>query len=267
MWKEMSTVVLPRNRIVSAYKEGRAAFGIYMRTPSEKMVEMLGCAGLDFVRIDLNAGHFNTETVEGLIRTAHAVGVTPAVRVERNDAFLIQSALDMGALQVIVPEVGSVADVEAAVKATKLPPFGDRHAGPGGFVGGYGSVSGQEFRQWAAENVILSVQVEKCSAVEQIERIVSIPGLDMVQSGRGTLAADYGVSDQYHPIVMEAEAKVMQAGIAAGKMTAVQYYPLRDPRQVDWVRGWVRRGVKCLCLGTDIDIVEVFRRLLRDLKA
>ena len=260
-------MVLPVNRMVSAFKEGRPSFGIYMRTPSEKMVEMLGFAGLDFVRIDLNAAFFNTEKLESMIRTAHAVGMTPAVRVERNDPFQIQAALGMGALHIVVPEVGSRSEVEAAVKATKLPPIGDRHAGPSSFVGGYGSVSSQEYRAWAKENVTLSVQVEKRSGVDAIDEIAKVPGLDMVQSGRGTLSFEYGVADQYHPTVMEAEARVMAAGIAAGKMTSVQYYPLKDQRQVEWIRDWVKKGVSCICLGTDIEIVDVFRRLLKDLKA
>jgi 4-hydroxy-2-oxoheptanedioate aldolase len=259
--------MLPVNRIVRAHKEGRTSFGTYMRTPSEKMVEMLGFAGLDFVRIDLNAGFFNPEKVESMIRTAHAVGVTPVVRVGENDPFQIQTVLAMGALHIIIPEVASAAEVEAAVKAAKLPPIGDRHAGPSSFVGGYGSVSAQEYCEWALENITISVQVEKRSAVEAIDEIVKIPGLDMVQSGRGTLSYDYGVNDQYHPTVLEAEAKVMEAGKAAGKMTSVQYYPLKDQKQVEWIRNWVKKGISCVSLGTDIDIVDVYRRLLADLKA
>ena len=259
--------MLPVNRMVRAFKEGRPSFGIYMRTPSEKMVEMLGFAGLDFVRIDMNAGFFNLEKLESMIRTAHAVGVTPAVRVEKNDPFQIQAALGMGALHIIIPEVGSAIEVEAAVKAAKLPPTGDRHAGPSSFVGGYGSVSSREYRDWVMENVTLSAQVEKRSGVESIDEILKVKGLDMVQSGRGTLSFDYKVASQYDPIVIDAEAKVIAAGKAAGKMTSVQYYPLKDQQQIPWIREFIKKGVSCICLGTDIDIVDVFRRLLRDLNA
>ena len=259
--------MLPINKMVKAFREGRPSFGIYMKTPSEKMVEMLGFAGLDFVRIDLNSGFFNTERVESMIRTAHAVGVTPAIRVERNDPLLIQAALRMGALHIIIPEVATVSEVKEAVTAAKLPPVGVRHAGPTTFIGGYGTVSMDTYREWANENLTISAQIERKSSVDAIDEIVKIEGLDMVQSGRGTLSYDYGVKSQYEPVIIEAEAKVIAAGQAAGKMTSVQYYPLKDVRQCEWIRGFIKEGVSCLCLGTDIDIVDVFRRLLSDLKA
>jgi 4-hydroxy-2-oxoheptanedioate aldolase len=174
--------------------------------------------------------------------------------------------LKMGALGIIVPRVTCRADAEAAVQATKAPPLGGRRASTAGFTGGYGAMNNQEHLEWANENIILSVQVETRSGVEAIEEIVSVPGLDMVQSGRGDLSYQYGVpGQQYHPLVLEAEKKVIEAGLKAGKMASVQYYPLRDPAQVDTVRDWIRQGVQCLSLGGDGDIVYVFRRMLAEL--
>ena len=257
---------LPSNRMREAARAGRPSFGTYVKTPSPVMVEMLGHAGLDFIRIDLNAGHFGTETLENMIRTAHAVGVTPVVRVERNDALHIQAVLDMGALGIIVPEVKGRADVEAAIRAVKLPPVGDRHTA-GGARTRYGLVDAAAYEEWAGEHILLSVQVETRAALAEVDAIVDLPGLDMVQCGRGTLSYELGVpGEQYHPKVMDAERSIVEKGLAARKLVGLQYYPLRDPRHVDLVRTWIGRGVQCMSLGMDTDIVFTFRRLLSDLR-
>lgn len=259
------------NRVRQAYLEGRPSFGIYVETPSPRIVELLGFAGLDFVRIDMDGAAMDIETVHNMIRTAHAVGVTPFVRVPSDVAYsewYIGAVLQMGALGVIVPRVTSRADAEAAVQAAKSPPIGSRRAVPNSFTCGYGQMSSQEHLDWVNENIVLSVQVETKSGVEAIEEIVSVPGLDMVQSGRGDLSYQYGVPGQSsHPIVLEAEKKVVEAGIKAGKMVSVQYYPVRNPEHIETVRGWVRQGVHCLSLGGDTDIVSVYRHLLEELKA
>ena len=160
------------------------------------------------------------------------------------------------------------ADADAAVDAVKTPPSGSRKAVANCFTGGYGQMSNAEHMQWANENIILSVQVETRSGVDAIDEIVAVPGLDMVQSGRNDLSYEYGVPGQpYHPLVLEAQGKVIQAGLRAGKMTSVQYYPPRDAKQVDVVRDFVHQGVQCLCLGDDKDVVAVYRRVLAQVSA
>jgi 2-keto-3-deoxy-L-rhamnonate aldolase RhmA len=259
------TTDLPVNRMREAARRGRPSFGTYVKTPSPAMIEFLGYGGLDFVRIDLNAGHFDTETVENMIRTANAVGVTPVVRVERNDPLHIQAVLDMGALGVIVPEVTGRADVEAAIRAVKLPPYGERHV-PGGARTNYGLVDAKAYAAWASENITLSVQVETRAAVAEVDAIVDLPGLDMVQCGRGTLSHEYGLpGQQYHPTVMDIEKMIVDKALAAGKLVGLQYYPFRDPGHIDAVKAWIKRGVQCLSLGVDNDIVFVYRRLLEQL--
>ena len=259
-------MIMRENRVRLAYKEGRPAFGLYVMTAAPRMIELMGFAGMDFVRIDMEGGHLNIETVEDMIRTAHAVGVTPFVRVQGPHEWQIKAVLKMGALGVIIPKVSGVDDVQAAVRAAKQPPAGERYITPAGPTGGYGLVDPETYRAWADEHVVLSAQIETRSGVEQIEEIARIPGLDMVQSGRGDLSYHYGVpGKQYHPLVLEAERRVIDAGLAAGKMTSVQYYPLRDPEDIHRIHSFIDLGVLCLSLGSDADIVPVHRRLLSEL--
>jgi 4-hydroxy-2-oxoheptanedioate aldolase len=261
------------NRVVEAAKEGRPSFGVYVFSGSPKMIELLGFAGLDYVRIDMESTFSNPETLERMIHTAHAVGITPFVRVPesidgRIDDNLIHRVLKMGALGIVLPRARTPEQVRDAVRAIKGPPNGDRHITVGGFTGGYGRENADEHLAWANENVLLSIQVETKSGIDNIDEIVSIPGLDMVQSGRGDLSYEYGVpGQQYHPLVLEAEDKMITAGLRAGKLVSVQYYPLKDEQQIPTIRGLIDRGVHALNLGIDLDVIDIYRRLLRDLTA
>jgi 4-hydroxy-2-oxoheptanedioate aldolase len=262
-----------KNRVIEAAKEGRPSFGVYVFSGSPKMIELLGFAGLDYVRIDMESTFSNPETVHRMIQTAHAVGITPFVRIPESidgaiDDNLIYRVLGMGALGIVLPRGRSVEQIKAAVRAVKGAPLGDRHIGTGGFTGGYGREDYAEHLAWANEHVMLSVQVETKSGIDSIDEIVQIPGLDMVQSGRGDLSYEYGVpGQQYHPIVLEAENKMIEAGLKAGKYVSVQYYPIKDAGQIPTIRGLIDRGVHALNLGIDLDVIDVYRRLLRDLTA
>lgn len=260
-----------KNRIVEAAKEGRPSFGVYVFSSSPKMIEILGFAGLDYVRIDMESSYQNPETVHRMITTAHAVGITPMVRIPEAidgqiDVNLIDRVLKMGAMGIVLPRARSVEQVTKAARAVKAPPLGDRHVTVGGFSGGMGREDSEEHLAWANEHIILSVQVETKSAIESIEEIAAIPGLDMVQSGRGDLSYEYDVpGEQYHPVVLEAEERMIKAGLDAGKLVSVQYYPLKDRSQISGIQSFIDRGVHALNLGIDLDIVNVWRDLLRDI--
>lgn len=260
------------NRVVQAVKEGRPAFGVYVFSGSPRIVELLGFAGLDYVRIDMEASNPNPEAVYTMIQTAHAVGVTPFVRVpeslgESIDANLIQRVIDMGALGIIVPKIGTRAQVEEAVQVVKGPPVGNRNVGTMTFAAGYGRDKAADHLRWANENVLLSIQVETTQGIDSIEELAAIEGVDIVQSGRGDLAHAYGVPGrQYDPIVLEAEDKLVTAGLNAGKLTSVHYFPVKDTSHTDRLRHFMDRGVQLINLGIDLDVIEVYRRLLSDLR-
>jgi len=251
------------NRVRQAYVEGRPSFGVYARIPSPATITLLAAAGLDFVRIDMIENHFSPDVLKAMIHAAHADGITPFVRVPRLDPDAIRAVLDLGALGVVVPEIQSAADLAVAVGAAKLPPFGQRRIGLSG-VDGHGQVTAAEYAAWAAEHVMLAVQVETRGAVDDLDAILASPGLDMVLGGRGTLSKEFGMPGQReHARVLEIESTIMQKAREAGKITSVTHFPLRDPAQAEVVHAWLARGMHSICLGTDTDFVHSYRALLR----
>ena len=109
------------NSLKAKLKAGQRVVGALITINSPELVETFGHLGYDFVFIDGQHGGLGVETARELIRAAELTGMTPLVRVRKNDAAEILEYLDQGAGGVIVPDVMSAADVEAAAKATRYP--------------------------------------------------------------------------------------------------------------------------------------------------
>jgi len=244
------------NRVVRAFKAGRVAFGIYLSTASPKVIELLGFAGLDFVRIDLEGSFPTSETIAHLIHTSHAVGITPFVRVpEPMDVGFVHQVINLGAMGIIIPRISSRAHAQAAVRAVKGPPLGERKVRADNILGGYGLVDNGDFTAWSNEHVLLAVQLETKAAIDVVDEIVSVPGLDMIISGRNDLSISYGIpGQQFAPVVLEAERRMVEAGRKAGKITSVSYFPLRGGDQFTRMKARVNEGVNCITLGSDNDL-------------
>lgn len=257
---------LADNKVVTAFEQKKPAFGLYLMTPSTRLVEFFAGAGFDFIRLDLEAGVMNIETLGNLILASHAAGITPFVRVDGVNEYQIHTALRLGAMGIIIPKVDSVAKVQEAIRYTKGAPLGERAVRPMNATGGYGRAGADEYVEWADRNIVLSAQIETKSGVEAIDEIVALDGLDMVQSGRGDLSSYYTPGDQYSDEVIAAERRVIEAGMAAGKMTSVQYYPVRKPDDVQRVQAYIEKGVYCLSLGVDADLIAPFANAINQIK-
>ena len=249
------------NRVVQAFKAGRVAFGIYLSTASPKVIELVGFAGLDFVRIDLEGSFPTSETIAHLIHASHAVGVTPFVRVpEPMDVGFVQQLINLGAMGIIIPRITGRAHAEEAVRAVKARPLGERKVRPDNILGGYGLVDRPDFAAWSNEHILLAAQLETKAAIDQLEEIASVPGLDMFISGRNDLSISYGVpGQQFAPVVLEAERRMVEAGRKAGKITSVTYFPLRGGDQLDRIRTRMKEGVSCVTFGSDNDLGYAFK--------
>ena len=112
--------------IRAALKQGQLVMGSFFRLPSPDLVEIFGEAGFDFIIIDQEHGAVSVETTSSLVRACDLVGMAAVVRIPDNLPWLIQHALDVGALGVQVPQVGTLSDAERVVRASKFAPVGSR---------------------------------------------------------------------------------------------------------------------------------------------
>ncbi len=181
------------NRMKSILLAGEPALGCSIMIPSPQMVEMVAYAGFDWVLIDLEHGTIGLETAELMIMAAEASGITPIVRPRSNRRADISSAMDRGAMGVQVPHVNSAQDARAAVSAVKFGPGNNRGLAAGTRPDNYGlSNAMDEFTKTSNEQTLVCVQLEHVSAIENVDDILGVEGVDVFFIGPSDLSQSMG---------------------------------------------------------------------------
>lgn len=224
--------MIPSLESVRVFKEKletpAGVFGPFMITADPAFVEAAGYAGYDFVLLDMEHGPGTFENLQNLIRAANVAGVCPVVRVPRGTDIWIDQALDVGAGAVMIPQIDTADQARFAVSAAKFSPVGTR--GTCRFVrsAGYGAIPGSRYFAEAQDTVVI-LQAEGKKAIENLDEILDVPGLDILFVGPYDLSSSLGLIGQIdHPQVMEcikdiiakAEKKGVKVGCFADSVTS-----------------------------------------------
>ena len=210
-----------RNAVKLANAEGKTAVGIGVQTNSPDMVEMAAAANFDFVYLDLEHGSFGFDSAIHLIRAAEASGITPFVRVPDHTPSFIMRVLDAGAMGVIVPNVKSAGEAQSVVSAAKYTwnsNGGSRGACPGTRATWHQVRDWQEFSIASNKETSVWLLLESPKALQTVDEIVKVPGIDAIMLGPFDLAHALGLPGQTtHEVVIEAcreiSAKARNSGI------------------------------------------------------
>jgi 4-hydroxy-2-oxoheptanedioate aldolase len=178
---------------------------------------MLSLVGYPLLLIDLEHAPGDASLLPDLLRAAEIGGSSVMVRVPRGDTDLMTRLLDMGPAGVMIPMVSSAADAEAAVAACRYPPRGHRGwAASSGRASRYGLDT--DYTHGTAPELVVTVQIETVAAVDAIDDICAVPGVDVVFIGANDLAADSGhILELDHPAVRELSDRTFIRAKAAGK--------------------------------------------------
>ena len=170
---------MPVNRVLEAIKEGRPSFGIYVGTPSTRLVEMLGFTGLDFIRISMGEYPVDIEAAADIIRTAHSVVSRRSLKLHQTMSNKLRWPW--------VRARWALSSRAVADRKTWRPPCARRNRRP--WASGMrppavsravmGRSSYSDHLQWTNDNIILAFQVETKRGVSPIEEILQVPGLDI----------------------------------------------------------------------------------------
>ena len=211
------------NKLREKLGRGQRVTGSAVLSWSPYVVDAAGLAGLDFVRIDTEHAWAQDATLEHLIRAAIMGDVVPIVRVDRDNPYLVRKALEIGAGGIIVPDVSSVEDAEAVVQAAKFPPRG--HRGYSGHVwsAGWGAKAGAEWVQWSNREPMIGIMIENTAAVDRVDEIVVVDGIDFVFFGPAdySMSLGLGAPNPQDERVQAAIAKTVAATHRAGKYIAL----------------------------------------------
>jgi len=250
------TVPVPPNRTRAKLAAGELCVGtmlVEIRQPG--VMTMLGNAGFDFVLIDNEHGPFSVESIAELSRAARAEGVTPIVRIPELTYAHVAQSLDGGAQGIMLPRVTERSQVEECVRYLKYAPEGKR-----GAVLARGHTAfkvGPLVETLAAMNreTMLVVQVETKEAVDRLDGLLSVAGVDAALVGPTDLSLALGVGGQMeHPILVAA----IEATIAACAKHKV--VPAIHTNDVAMTAAWARRGMRLVSINSEVGLLTAAAR-------
>ncbi len=224
-------------------KDRTILLGTIVSLASPEVAEVLSAAGFDWLFVD--AEHSPLDAL-GIQRILQGAGATPClVRLARADEVFIKKALDVGAAGVIAPMVNSAEQAAQVVRWARYAPLGTRGVGVGR-AHAY-SFKFQEYVSSANDETVVVVQAEHIDAVNNMEAIVQVPGLDGVLVGPYDLSASLGhLGEVTHPEVVSAIERVTQVCQAA-------HMPLGIfGMSVDAVQPYLKRGYTLITVGIDL---------------
>ena len=218
--------------------------GTFIKTPSPNVVEVLGLTALDCLCLDAEHAPFDRVSLDGCILAARAHGMDVLVRVPSAAPEHILNALDLGATGIVVPHVRSAEEAQALVRAAH---YG---AGGRGFAGSsrasnYSQISMAQHQANSRERTVIIAQIEDPEAVEDIDAIAQVGGIDALFVGRVDLTVAYGAESLDDARVVAAVERVCSAG-QAYKRTVGMY--LARPADVPL---WQEKGASLFLLGSD----------------
>lgn len=190
-------------------------FGTFIKTPSPHATEILGAVGFDFLIIDAEHAPFDRGTLDHLLLAAKAAGIPALVRVPATDAVHILAALDDGAAGVVAPHISSVEKGHELVAHSRYE-YG-RGFSNSPRAGGYGERSQWDHVDRADREIAVIAMIEDPEAVEDIEAILEVDGLDGIFIGRGDLSVAMDDREVGAPSVQKATERVIDAARRAGK--------------------------------------------------
>jgi 4-hydroxy-2-oxoheptanedioate aldolase len=244
---------ITRNDFKQALRQRKLQIGLWSTLCSPIGAEIIAQAGFDWILLDTE--HSPNELPD-LLAQLQAMGrgnASPVVRVAWNDPVLIKRALDIGAQSILLPYVQSAEEAERAVQAVLYPPRGIRGVSTGSRSSQYGRV--KDYLARADEQIGLMVQVETRAALDQLEAIAAVDGVDGVFIGPADLSASLGhLGNPQHPetqaAIEDAARRLSRLGKAAGILTVVE----ADARRyIEWGYTFVAVGVDTTLLVKSVD--------------
>jgi len=181
----------------------RLSIGSWITLGHPAIAEIMAAAGFDWLAVDLEHSVITLREAEELIRVIDLKGLPAFVRLSSNNSEQIKRVMDAGASGVIVPMVNTREEAVAAVSAVKYPPIGTRSFGLAR-AQGYGPKF-EDYISWQEEGTLIIVQIEHIQAVENLESILDVPGVDGYFVGPYDLSGSLGVPGDFnHPVFLEA---------------------------------------------------------------
>jgi 4-hydroxy-2-oxoheptanedioate aldolase len=235
------------NQMKRKLRQGENVLGCWTGFGSPQIAELLAMTGFDFLLFDQEHGLGDPTSLVALLQAISATPTTSVVRIPSNDPVYLKRVLDAGVEAVMIPNIESVDEARAAVEACRYPPRGRRGSSIGSCrASNYGIVAG-DYRKAADDEILIIGQIESVRAVENIDAIAAVDGLDVLFIGPHDLSGTLGqLGDLKHPEVAAAIQRAEHGIARSGKPMGTVPHP-----GVAW-RDMFKRGYKMINAGSDV---------------
>jgi 4-hydroxy-2-oxoheptanedioate aldolase len=238
------------NRLKTLWQQGKCALGAIVTIPSVQTVQVMARSGLDWIMIDMEHGPIDLTAAHAMIAATSGTSLVPLVRVASGAHWHAKTPLDLGAMGVCFPMTSQRKDAEAAVRAVRYPPEGERYWGPF-YAPLRWNVSMREYLDRANDEVLAVGTVEQIDAVNTVAEVVATRGLDLVFIGPGDLATSMGLKGRADdPAVQEAirklESIILPSPVKLGGVA----------HTAEQANAMIARGYKAIVVGFDWSLLQ-----------
>lgn len=248
------------NELINDFKvalQGRQPqIGLWLGLADPYAAEICAGAGFDWLLIDAEHAPNDVRSTLSILQALAAYPVTPVVRPPVGQTHLIKQYLDLGAQTLLIPMIDTAQQARAAVSATRYPPHGVR--GVGSALARASRWNGiPDYLRRADDEICLLIQAETRAALENLDELLAVPGVDGVFIGPADLSASLGhLGNPGHPDVVQATDDAIVRIVAAGKAAGILS---SDPKQA---RRYLDLGATFVAVGVDTSVLAQATRQL-----
>ncbi|MET0719377.1 MAG: aldolase/citrate lyase family protein [Tardiphaga sp.] len=239
----------PFHRLKQQWREGRPTFGAIATIPGLQTVQIMA-QSMDWIIVDLEHGPIDLGMAHAMITATAGTSCVPLVRIAANEPWLAKAPMDIGAMGINFPMICSADDARKAVRSVRYPPDGERLWGPFHAPFRWG-VSMPDYMAQVDDDMICMITIEHVDAVEHIDEIMAVPGIDIAVIGIGDLATSIGKRGMLDDaevlaLVARAEQGILRSGVPIGGAA----------RSADQANAMIARGYVLIALGFDWSLLQ-----------
>ena len=244
-----------RNRLRELLDAGAPSLGTHVHSPWPSVIEMVGHSGqFDYVEYVAEYAPHDLHTMDNLGRAIDVFeDFSGMIKIEQGpSAWLASRAMGAGIQNLLFADIRSVADAEECVRAVRpdTPDHGGEHGVNMRRYVRFGKDAGTPEFVRALEDAVVAIMIEKRSALDDLESIITVEGIDMIQFGPADYALSIGKPRRYDdPEVLEAETHVIETALKLGR------HPRVELAGASGFERYLEMGVRHFCVGADVSIL------------
>ena len=241
------------NPVKETLRQGKPSFGTWLSLGNLHASRVLARGGFDWLTLDIEHSAFDWSQAAMIFSAVADAGCVPLARVPEGDHYCIKRVLDAGAWGIVVPMVDTVEQARTAIAAAKYPPVGNRSVGGGMHSLNFDASAGDYYER-ANDEILVVLQTESPTGVENAEEIYSLPGCDAIFIGPNDLRFNMRTPDGGKPTPEEHEAmiqRVIDAGKKVGTPTGIH---AMDPQSA---LQRAEQGMQFIAVGSDLRMMSI----------